>query len=191
MAVGVVRDHGVGHALFADQHGQRAGVDAGEPDNAAGLQPVIEVAGGAIVRRRGDVGMQDDAAGAGPRRHVDALDVFVVGADIADMREGEGDDLPGIGRVGEDFLIAGHGGIEADLADRGAGGAEAEAFQNRAVRQDQKRRRLGLGPRFRRVPVDGFASGSWPLSCVLCMGRQGAAVPAFFREKARAARRHQ
>ena len=90
--------------------------------------------------------MQDDAAGARRRRHVDGLDVVVVGADIADMREGEGDDLPGIGGVGEDLLIAGHGGIEADLADRGAGGAEAEAFQHGPVGQHQKRRRLGLCP---------------------------------------------
>jgi hypothetical protein len=51
------------------------------------------------------------------RGGVVALDVLVVGADIADMREGEGDDLPGIGRVGQDFLIAGHRGVEADLAD--------------------------------------------------------------------------
>jgi len=41
---------------------------------------------------------------------------------IADMREGESDDLPGIGRVGEDLLVARHRGVEADLADGGAGG---------------------------------------------------------------------
>ena len=142
----LVRDHGVGHALLADQRGQRAGVDAGEADDAARLQPVVEVARRAIVRRRGDVGVQDDAAGARRRRHVDRLDVVLVGADIADVREGEGDDLPGIGRIGEDLLVAGHRGVEADLADRVAGGAEAKAFQHGAVGQHQKRRRLGLSP---------------------------------------------
>ncbi len=151
----VVRDHSVGHPLLADQRGQRAGVDAGEPDNAARLQPVVEVLGGAIVRGRGNGGMQNDAAGPGPRRHVHALDVFLVGADIADMREGEGDDLPGIRRVGEDLLIAGHRGVEADLAGGGAGGAEAEAFQDRAVRQYQNRRRLGLVPGIRRSSGGG------------------------------------
>ena len=35
---------------------------------------------------------------------VDGLDVLSVGADIADMREGEGDDLAGIGGIGEDLL---------------------------------------------------------------------------------------
>ena len=58
-----------------------------QPDDAAGFQPVVEIAGGAVVRRRRDGGMQDDAAGARPRRHVDALDVVLVGADIADVRE--------------------------------------------------------------------------------------------------------
>ena len=94
--------------------------------------------------------MQDDPARARRRRHIDGLDVFLVGADIADMREGEGDDLPGIRRVGEDFLVPRHGGIEADLADRVAGGAQAEALQNHPVGQDQKRGRLGLNPSARR-----------------------------------------
>ena len=44
-----------------------------------------------------------------------------VGADIADMGKGEGDDLPGIGRIGQDFLIAGDRGVEADFADRRPG----------------------------------------------------------------------
>src|SRR5664279_1507187 len=80
------------------------------------------------------------------RRHIDGLDVVFVGADIADMREGEGDDLPGVRRIGEDLLIAGHGGIEADLADRVAYGAQALALQHGSVGQHQKRRRLGLIP---------------------------------------------
>ena len=104
--------------------------------------------------------MQNDAARAGRRRHVDGLDVFFVGADIADMREGEGDDLPGIGRVGEDLLVARHGGVEADLADRMAGRAEPEAFENGSVSQHQKRGRLGLGPRSARSPGGaGFRLG--------------------------------
>ena len=82
----------------------------------------------------------------GVGRHVDGLDVLVVGADIADMREGEGDDLPGIGGVGEDFLVAGHRGVEADFADRVAGGAEAEAFENGAVGEHEEGGRYGFRP---------------------------------------------
>ena len=142
----LVRDHGVGHALFADQRGERAGVDAGEPDDAAAFQPGIEMARRAVVRRLGDRGMQHDAARAGRRREIDGLDVLVVGADIADMGKREGDDLPGIGRIGEDLLIAGHRGVEADFADGMAGGAEADAFEHGAVGQHQQRRRLGFVP---------------------------------------------
>ncbi len=168
-AVGRVRDHGIGHALDADQRGQRAGVDAAKPDDAARLQPVVEVAGGAVVRRRRDGAVQDDAARARRRRHVDGLDVVLVGADIADMREGEGDDLPGIGGVGEDLLIAGHGGIEADLADRAAGGAQAHSLPARSRRPAPKAPSAWVHPKRRRGRL---SSGSWPLSCVLCMGRQ-------------------
>ena len=109
-------DDGVGHALFADQRGQRARVDAGNADDAARLQPGVEMFGGAVVGRVGDVGLEHAAAHARRGRQVGRFDVFVIGADIADVREGEGDDLAGIGRVGEDFLIAGHGGVEAHFA---------------------------------------------------------------------------
>ncbi len=54
LTVRVVRDHRIGHALDPDQRGKSAGVDAGEPDDAAALEPIIEIAGGAVVRRRGD-----------------------------------------------------------------------------------------------------------------------------------------
>ena len=44
---------------------------------------------------------------------------FVVGfvrAVVADLRIGQHHDLPGIGRIGEDFLVAGDRGIEDDFA---------------------------------------------------------------------------
>ena len=64
MAGRVVGDHGVGHAFFADQRGERAGIDAGKPDDAAAFQPLVEMAGGAVIRRRGDGRMQHHAARA-------------------------------------------------------------------------------------------------------------------------------
>jgi len=45
-------------------------------------------------------------------------------ADDPDVGEGEGDDLGGVGRIGQDFLVAGHCCVEADLADRRAGRAD-------------------------------------------------------------------
>ena len=35
---------------------------------------------------------------------------------VADLRRRHRDDLPGVGRVGQDFLVAGHAGVEDDLA---------------------------------------------------------------------------
>ncbi len=123
----------------------------GKPDDAAAFQPGVEIARGAIVGRGRDCGMQHDAARAGRRREVDGLDIFLVGADIADMGKCEGDDLAGIGRIGEDLLITGHGGIEADFADGMAGCAEANTFEHGAVRQNEKRRRLRLVPAGQRL----------------------------------------
>ena len=137
---------GVGHALLADERGQRARVDAGDADDAARLQPLVEVPGGAVVRRIGDVGLEDAAAHARGGGHVDGLDVLVVDADIADMGEGEGDDLAGIGGVGQDLLIAGHRRVEADLADGRALGAEAMAFDHRAVGEDEEGGRTRVLP---------------------------------------------
>ena len=43
------------------------------------------------------------------------------------------DDLPGIGRIGQDFLVAGQAGVEHDLAARLAGGARGHAAEPGAV----------------------------------------------------------
>ena len=86
----------------------------GDAGDALRAQPGVQVLGRAPVRRLGDVLLHHQPARGDRGR----LDVLGVGADIADMREGEGDDLPGVGRVGQRFLIAGHAGVEADLADR-------------------------------------------------------------------------
>ena len=146
LAVLGVRDHGIRHALAADQRRQRPGIDPRKADDAARLQPLIEMTRGAIIRRVGDGCAQDDTARPRRCRHVHGLDVFVVGADIADMRKSEGDELPGIRRIGENLLITGHRGIEADFADRIAFGAEAKAFQNGAVSQHQDRGRFLIRP---------------------------------------------
>ncbi len=135
-------DDGVGCAVLADPGGQGAGVDAAEADDAAGLQPGIEMLGGAVVGRFGDVGLEDDAdrAVACCRRQV--FDVFVVGADIADMREGEGDDLAEIGGIGQDLLVAGQRRVEDHFGLDLAGRADALAFDDGAVGKNEQGGRL-------------------------------------------------
>ena len=43
------------------------------------------------------------------------LDVFGIDAGVADVRTRQCDDLPGVGRIGEDFLVTGHRGVEHHL----------------------------------------------------------------------------
>jgi hypothetical protein len=76
------------------------------------------------------------------------LVVFIIGAHIANMRESKGDDLRGIGRIGQDFLISRHGRIEADFAYGIALGAYANAFKDTAVGKDQKARGDTIRSRF-------------------------------------------
>jgi hypothetical protein len=131
--------------MVADAPGETAGIDAGDADQVAVLQPGVEMRGGAEIGRLRDVGGKDQATGGGARR----LDILRIGPDIADMREGEGDDLAGKGGVGQALLIAGHRGVEAHLADRLAGGADAATVEPRAVGQNQDRGRA-CGRRRRR-----------------------------------------
>ncbi len=72
----------------------------------------------------------NDQAG-GP--HAVGFGVFRRGAGVADMRVGQGDDLLGIGRIGEDFLIAGHGSVEHHLTNGMAIGTNGFAAENAAV----------------------------------------------------------
>ena len=107
---------------------------------------MIEMIGSAIARRRGDVGLEDRSNRACTIGRGQVFDVFLVGADIADMGEGKGDDLAGIGRIGENFLVPGKCGIEADLRLADTRCAKAFAFDDRSVGQNQHGRRLEFGP---------------------------------------------
>ncbi len=147
----LVRDDAVGRALLADARRERARVDAGDADDAALLQPAVEMLGRAVARRTGDRRAQHCAAHARAGGEVRGLGVLDVGADVADVREGEGDDLPGVGGIGEDLLVAGHRRVEANLADGRAGGAEADPGNDCSVGQNKSRGRRGVGPGRRRI----------------------------------------
>ena len=76
------------------------------------------------------------------------LDVLVVRADIANVGEGEGDDLAGVGGIGEDLLVAGHRRVEAQLANRLALRSEPFAPHGPSVGEHHdSRRALRLGRR--------------------------------------------
>ncbi len=97
---------------LADVAGEAAGVDAGDPGHAGELQPGVEVDGAAPVRRAAGQVAHDDA----PAERSPALGVQRRHPVVADVGVGEGDDLPGVGGVGEDLLVAAQDGVEHDLA---------------------------------------------------------------------------
>jgi len=53
------------------------------------------------------------------------------------MREGEGDDLPGIGGVRQDFLIAGDRRVEAQLPHLDTRRPSTETRENRTIFKGQ------------------------------------------------------
>ncbi len=89
-------------------------------------------------------------------REIDGLDVLLVGPHDADMGKRERDDLPGVGGIGEDFLITRHRRVEADFADGLADGADAETFDDEPIGQHDQRGRQARRPTGRRS--NGVAS---------------------------------
>src|SRR5919106_5480239 len=116
-------------AGLAEAARKTACVDAGDAGQTLMFQPPREVGAGAMVGRLADGSSQDHA----PCMTGGRLEILGVGADIADVRKGEGDELPGVGGVAQDLLIARHGGVVNVLADHGAGWPQNLAAGTRAI----------------------------------------------------------
>ena len=99
-------------AFFTQQGGQAAGIDVGDGDGFVAYQIVVQAFGCA------EVAVQERQVADNQTGGVNAATFFVfgVGAGVADVWVGEGNDLFAVGRVGQDFLIAGHGSVEHDFA---------------------------------------------------------------------------
>ncbi len=113
-AVGAMRDRDRRRPLAPHQPGQRARIDAADPDPPPFRHPSGEILPCAVIARP----RHRLAHHRAQRMRLGRFDILVVGADIADVREGEGDHLPRVARVGHHFLVTGHRGVEAQLADR-------------------------------------------------------------------------
>ncbi len=142
-----MRDHRIGRARACGCGGSARGCR--RPDRP--IRPQLRASSRRSRRARGSCAapVTSSRTTQPSAMRIGALDILVVGADIADVREGEGDDLPGVGRIGHHLLIAGHRGVEADFADRLALGAEALAPDRRCRRRGPERRSRALGLRRR------------------------------------------
>jgi hypothetical protein len=138
--VGAIGEHALHGAGGAELAGEGAGVDTVDAQDAGTIEVAGEVAVGAVV-------------GVQPRKLADdhacdldlgGFDILGVGAGVADEREGLDEDLAGVRRIGERFLIAAGGGIEDHLCaaqDVLADRAKAVTNENRAVGKGQTRHR--------------------------------------------------
>ena len=162
-------DGGAHRALLPDPHGQRPGARHGDAGDALGLELVVQAAPGPPAR--GEPGRLADHVAADPDPV--RFRVLVVDAGVPDVRRGHRHDLPGVRRVGQRLLVAGHPGVEDHLAERLAARAEALAAQRRAVLEHQDR---GLGTARHRVTFPSSTVAA-PRRNVACT-RPGSAMPA-------------
>ena len=134
----------------------------------------VELLGRAIVGRLGDVGARARSrARRSARRGWRSRYPPSLVPTLPMCGKGEGDDLAGIGRIGQDLLIAGHRRVEADLADGGAGRAEADARDHGAVGQHEARRRRRIGPGCGRVRRLASACSVMASGTRVCRGQGG------------------
>ncbi|MPM56949.1 hypothetical protein SDC9_103766 [bioreactor metagenome] len=120
-------------AFGAQHHGEAAGVHSGD----AGAAVPFEVVGKRLRRLvvGGGVQFMDDQS---VQKQSAGFDILRIASVISDFRRSEGDELPGVGRIGHNLLIAGHSGVEYRFADRIPGSAEAPAPEDGAVGQRQE-----------------------------------------------------
>src|SRR6516225_10077997 len=110
---------------------QDQGTRVDVPDNGNLVAIQIELCGFA----RPPVGSDLRKFADDERFDIRALGFLVVeiGADVSDVRIGETDDLPGVARVGEHFLVSGQAGVENDFAPAAGNGASRAAVKDAPV----------------------------------------------------------
>ena len=134
-----------GHgARIADMAGEPAGVDPGDARHAVAAQEAVEAARGPPAARPPGEVAHDHAPAVGPGR----LRVGVVGAVVAYVGIGEGDDLACVGGIGDHLLVPAHHRVEHDLAggDLDVQSADGLALEHLPV-AEHKQGRFGAGHR--------------------------------------------
>jgi len=63
----------------------------------------------------------------------------MIGADVADVRIGEADDLPGVAGIGENFLVSGERGVKNDFAAAASASARRAAVKYSSVLERENR----------------------------------------------------
>lgn len=137
-------DHAVHGPLTAEYAGQGAGVHAFDPGDIILFQISVKLSLTAEVAAPAGQVPDDERLRPGTGGFI----VLVVDAVITDERIAHHNALPGIGRIGQNLLIARHRGIEHHLTDPVGRGADAPSREDCAAGQDQSRLHLRY-PAFR------------------------------------------
>ena len=124
-------NHAAHHAVVAQMAHQGSSVNFGQNRNLELLQIFFGYFLGSPVGADFGKFANDQPLDIGPGGFV----VFGVGPVIANLRVGENDNLPAVGRIGEDFLIAGDGSIKNYFPVTFAFGAVAFAAEDSTVFQ--------------------------------------------------------
>ena len=115
----------------------------GDGGNSETLEEGGEGLPGTPVARRLEGLLHHEALKAGPL----CLLVLGIDTDVPDLGVGHGDQLPGVGGIGEDLLITGQAGVEADLADADPFTTETVAAVDGPIREREMRGTRGEFPR--------------------------------------------
>ena len=98
---------------------------------------MIEVIAGAKIRGRRDISTQQQPS----YRWLYGFDVLVVSTNISNVRESKGNDLSGVGRVGQYLLIPGDGSVKTNLANSRSNRAHTLPLKYGSIGKHQNRAR--------------------------------------------------
>src|ERR1700691_5355432 len=136
------RDYAAHHAVVAQVPHQRARVDIRQHRHFELLQVLL----GHLLRAPVPTPFRELAHDQAFDPRTRGFVIFLVGAVVTDLRIGQDNDLPRVGRIGENFLVAGDGSIKNDFAVAFAFGAVAFASEDSPVfqRKDSLHSRSGV-----------------------------------------------
>ena len=125
--------------MLAEVQRERARVDAVDAGDAVRAEVFVEALFAAPV-----AGLCQIAYHQSGQKKGAAFSVRAVDSVVADFGGGEGDELSGVGRVGQYLLISAHAGVEHDFAQRVLFRAERDAVEDRSIVQRKERRPFAL-----------------------------------------------
>ena len=133
-------------AVFSYVQGKRTGVDAVDAGYAVLPEVIVEALFASPVAWRSQVAYHK------PRQEKCAtFRICAVDSVVADFGSGEDNELPGVGGIGQYFLIAAHAGVENDFTERLFFCAECHSMEHGTVIKRKERLAFALALPFLKI----------------------------------------